>query len=172
MEDQTDQKKRGVPSSNHRQQAPSQPEPKHASASNGDAQHSSQQPQNGSDTPPSMAGTDDLAEGLNRALTEDEEQRIAADMQEAARQQAAAGIKPPELQFELRRLHAAILTQKVPCPVCGGHVSSWLEEAAWDEKVRHGHIRRQQPSVVMPPSTWVARAYIAQPNQPQVHVRQ
>ena len=51
------------------------------------------------------------AEG--RALTEAEERRIAADMQEAAKQQAAAGIKPPELRFELRRLHSAVLTRKV-----------------------------------------------------------
>ena len=54
-----------------------------------------------------------VAEGLDEALTEAEERRIAADMQKAAKQQAAAGIKPPELQFELRRLHSAVLTQKV-----------------------------------------------------------
>ena len=54
-----------------------------------------------------------VAEGWDEALTEAEERRIAADMQKAAEQQAAAGSKPPELQFELRRLHSAVLTQKV-----------------------------------------------------------
>ena len=173
MEDQTHQKKRGVPSSNHRQQAPSQPEPKHATASNGDAQQSSQQPQIGSDTLPSMAETDDLAEGLNRALTEDEEQRIAADMQEAARQQAAAGIKPPELQFELRRLHAAVLTQKVPCPVRRGLVGCRLEKAGLDRKGQAWPRQiGQQPGVMRPPRTWDARAHMALPTQPQVHAGQ